>query len=262
MKLWTFFKESGFRNYTVRTFLFSFLSFLCLTSGKGNYANGNLQVAFGAEENYLLVRSLDSSIIHLGSPEEKKEYQEIIDEYLRFKSLHIQGKYGDAYLVVRSTQFKLIQLYDKILTKNLDLIRSELILLGGKSRDKEKTQTRAFLRLALRDVSEAEQKLVMARNTRPLLYLLKLREMLFSLKILKHAGKFVIFLNLLHDGKFMDSIEFSDFDSIESELIRGFGKGNNKLLALHYDNSFLPFGEESIYESMMTNYKAPEIKKD
>ncbi|EKJ87706.1 hypothetical protein CLV96_3691 [Leptospira meyeri] len=246
----------------MRTFFFSFLSFLCFTAGERTYANGNLQVAFGAEENYLLVRSLDSSVIHLGSPEEKQEYQEIINEYLRFKSLHIQGKYGDAYLAVRSTQSKLIKLYDKILTKNITLVRSELVLLGGKSRDKEKTQTRAFLRLALRDVSEAEQKLVMARNTRPLLYLLKLREMLFSLKILKHAGKFVVFLNLLHDGKFMDSIEFSDFDSIESELIRGFGKGNNRLLALHYDNSFLPFGEESIYESMMTNYKAPEIKKD
>ncbi|MCW7487686.1 adhesin OmpL37 family surface protein [Leptospira meyeri] len=246
----------------MRTFFFSFLSLLCFTAGVRTYANGNLQVAFGAEENYLLVRSLDSSVIHLGSPEEKQEYQEIINEYLRFKSLHIQGKYGDAYLAVRSTQSKLIKLYDKILTKNITLVRSELVLLGGKSRDKEKTQTRAFLRLALRDVSEAEQKLVMARNTRPLLYLLKLREMLFSLKILKHAGKFVVFLNLLHDGKFMDSIEFSDFDSIESELIRGFGKGNNRLLALHYDNSFLPFGEESIYESMMTNYKAPEIKKD
>ncbi|PJZ83928.1 adhesin OmpL37 family surface protein [Leptospira harrisiae] len=246
----------------MRTFLFCFLTCLCLCTAGGNYANGNLQVAFGAEENYLLVRSLDSSIIHLGSPEEKQEYREIIDEYLRFKSLHIQGRYGDAYLAVRSTQSKLIKLYDKILTKNITLVRSELESLGRKSRDKEKTQTRAFLRLALRDVSEAEQKLVMARNTRPLLYLLKLREMLFSLKILKHAGKFVVFLNLLHDGKYMDSIENSDFDSIESELIRGFGKGTNPLLALHYDNSFLPFGEESIYESMMTNYKAPEIKKD
>ncbi|MCG6146049.1 adhesin OmpL37 family surface protein [Leptospira bandrabouensis] len=244
----------------MRTFFFLLL--LYLSFGSGSYANGNLQVAFGAEENYLLVHSLDSSIVHLGSPEEKEEYREIINEYLRFKSLHIQGKYSDAYLAVRSTQFKLINLYDKILTKNLNLVRSELILLGGKSRDKEKTQTRAFLRLALRDISEAEQKLIMARNTRPLLYLLKLREMLFALKILKHAGKFVIFLNLLPDGKFMDSIEFSDFDTIESELIRGFGNTNNRLLALHYDNSFLPFGEESIYESMMSNYKSPEIKKD
>lgn len=101
----------------MRTFLFYVLGGLCLFWGSRTHSNGNLQVAFGAEENYLLVRSLDSSIIHLGTAEEKLEYRDIIDEYLKFKSLHIQGKYGDAYLAVRSTQFKLIQLYDKILTK-------------------------------------------------------------------------------------------------------------------------------------------------
>ncbi|MGV3666653.1 MAG: adhesin OmpL37 family surface protein [Leptospira bouyouniensis] len=245
----------------MRTFLFYVLGGLCLFWGSRTHSNGNLQVAFGAEENYLLVRSLDASVIHFGTAEEKVEYRDIIDEYLKFKSLHIQGKYGDAYLAVRSTQFKLIQLYDKILTKNITLVRSELELLGRKSRDKEKTQTKAFLRLALRDVSEAEQKLVMARNMRPYLYLLKLREMLFALKILKHAGKFVIFLNLLHDGQFMDSIEFYNFDSIESELIRGFGK-NSKLLAMHNDNAFLPFGEESIYEDKMTNFKIQTINQN
>ncbi|TGM85162.1 adhesin OmpL37 family surface protein [Leptospira bouyouniensis] len=245
----------------MRTFLFYVLGGLCIFWGSRTHSNGNLQVAFGAEENYLLVRSLDASVIHFGTAEEKVEYRDIIDEYLKFKSLHIQGKYGDAYLAVRSTQFKLIQLYDKILTKNITLVRSELELLGRKSRDKEKTQTKAFLRLALRDVSEAEQKLVMARNMRPYLYLLKLREMLFALKILKHAGKFVIFLNLLHDGQFMDSIEFYNFDSIESELIRGFGK-NSKLLAMHYDNAFLPFGEESIYEDKMTNFKIQTINQN
>ena len=245
----------------MRTFLFYLLGGLCFVWGNQTHSNGNLQVAFGAEENYLLVRSIDSSIIHLGNTEEKLEYRDIIDEYLRFKSLHIQGKHGDAYLAVRSTQYKLIQLYDKILTKNITLVRSELETLGRKARDKEKTQTKAFLRLALRDVSVAEQKLVMARNMRPYLYLLKLREMLFALKILKHAGKFVIFLNLLHDGQYMDSIEFYDFDSIESELIRGFGKGT-KLLAMHYDNVFLPYGDESIYEDKMTNFKVQNIKQD
>lgn len=249
-----FFGSYEYRNCTVRTYLLYLLGGLCLVWGNLIHSNGNLQVAFGAEENYLLVRSLDSSIIHLGDEEDKLEYRKIIDEYLRFKSLHIQGRYGDAYLAVRSTQFQLIHLYDKILTKNITLVRSELELLGRKSRDKEKAQTKAFLRLALRDVSEAEQKLVMARNMRPYLYLLKLREMLFALKILKHAGKFVIFLNLLHDGQYMDSIEFYDFDTMEAELIRGFGK-NSKYLALHYDNAFLPYGEESIYDDKMTNFK-------
>lgn len=244
----------------MRTFLLYLLGGICILWGTKTHSNGNLQVAFGAEENYLLVRSLDSSIIHLGDANEKLEYRNIIDEYLRFKSLHIQGKYGDAYLAVRSTQYQLIQLYDKILTKNITLVRSELELLGRKSRDKEKTQTKAFIRLALRDVSEAEQKLVMARNIRPYLYLLKLREMLFALKILKHAGKFVISLNLLHDGQYMDSIEFYDFDTMESELIRGFGP-SSKYLAMHYDNAFLPFGEPSIYEDKMTNFKTQSINQ-
>ncbi|MCW7503056.1 adhesin OmpL37 family surface protein [Leptospira paudalimensis] len=245
----------------MRTYLLYLLGGLCLLGVDSSYSNGNLQVAFGAEENYLLVRSLDSSVIHLGDAEDKIEYRNIIDEYLRFKSLHIQGNYGEAYLAVRSTQYKLIQLYDKILTKNITLVRSELELLGRKARDKEKTQTKAFLRLALRDVSEAEQKLVMARNIRPYLYLLKLREMLFALKILKHSGKFVIFLNLLHDGQYMDSIEFYDFETIESELIRGFGP-SSKYLAIHYDNAFLPFREESIYEDKMTNFKTQTINQN
>lgn len=225
-------------------------------------ANENLQSAFGAEENYLLVKSLDSSIIHLADESEKEEYKQLIESYLLFKNLHIQGKYKESYLVMRKTQNGLVLLYDKILTKNIFLLKNELSILGKSARGKEKAQSKAFLRLALRDIAEAEQKLLMAKNTRPYLYLLKLRDMLFALKILKHAGRFVVFLNLLHNGGLLDTIENADFNYLTEEIKRGFGKNAQPVLKMHYDNFYLPYSEESIYESMMADFKSGEMNKN
>ncbi|MDF3820491.1 hypothetical protein P3G55_11295 [Leptospira sp. 96542] len=239
-----------------------FALFLLMVTNTKNFANGDLQTAFGAEENYLLIQSIDASVIHLGTDAEKTMYKDNIDLYLEFKSYHIQGQFSNSYYAMRKTQFSLITLYDQILEKNIEYLKDKIQSLGQKSRGKEKAQTKAFLRLALRDLAEAEIKLKMARNTRPYLYLLKLREMLFALKILKHAGKFVIFLNLLHDGQYLDSIESTDFIYIEYEIKRGFGDNSEKLLKLHYDNHFLPYGEVSIYESKMTEFKFNRQNKD
>jgi hypothetical protein len=225
-------------------------------------ARETLQSAFGAEENYLLVKSLDSSILHLADESEKEEYKSIIEIYLQFKNLHIQGRYSESYLQMRKTQLALTKLYEKILKKNIEVLKEELSILGKKSRGKEKWQTKAFQRLALRDIAEAEQKLLMAQNTRPYLYLLKLRDMLFSLKILKHAGRFVVFLHLLHNGMELEEIESTEFDSIESEIKRSFGKEASRYLKIHYDNHYLPYPEDSIYESVMNDFKAGQLKND
>ncbi|WP_411823370.1 adhesin OmpL37 family surface protein [Leptospira sp. 'Mane'] len=227
-----------------------------------NYSSkGNLQVAFGAEENQLILKSIDSSVSNFGDEEEKKLYKRCIQHYIEFQSLHTAGDYGKAYESVRNTQRLLVILYDRILTKNILSTRLEINRLARIAKGKERTETNAFLRLALRDLSEAEQKLIIAKNTRPYLYLLKLRDMLFGLKILKHSARFVILLALLHNTDFPIEIETTNFDSLYEDIDRAISKDKEKYLTIHWDNHFKTYIGDGIYTMTMYEPNMEELTK-
>lgn len=231
-------------------------------SGTENYSSkGNLQVAFGAEENQLILKSIDSSVSNFGDEEEKKLYKRCIQHYIEFQSLHTAGDYGRAYESVRTTQRLLVILYERILTKNILFIRFEINRLARVAKGKERTETNAFLRLALRDLSEAEQKLIIAKNTRPYLYLLKLRDMLFSLKILKHSAKFLVLLALLHNTDFPIEIENTSFESLNEDIDRAISQDKEKYLTIHWDNHFKTYVGDGIYTMTMYEPNMEELAK-
>ncbi|MBE7412757.1 MAG: hypothetical protein L6Q54_01930 [Leptospiraceae bacterium] len=213
-------------------------------------SSANQQVAYGMEENQLILQSINSTVSNFGSDEEKKLYKRCIQHYVESQILYIESDYSKAYQRIRHTQKLLISLYESTLTKNIYMIRMELNRLGSISRGKEKTETIAFLRMGFRDIEEAEQKLIFAKNTRPYLYLLKLREMLFALKILKHSGRFVILLKLLHEADFPANINETDFENLRHEIERVISKDRNKYLTIHSDNFFKVLEGEGIYPNV------------
>ncbi|MDZ4727729.1 MAG: hypothetical protein SH817_16340 [Leptospira sp.] len=214
-------------------------------------AKAVLQVAFGVEENQLIIKSLDSTISHLGDQEDKKLYKRCLQHYLEFLELNMRRNDDVSYEQLRHTQSLLIPLYDKMISKNIVLLRTELNRLGRISRDNEQTQTKVMLRLGFRDLAEAEQKLTFARNIRPQLYLLKLREMLFALKILKHAGRFVVFLGLLHEAEMKRPIENMDFDQLNAEIESAFTKDREKYQKMHWDNHFKVLVGDGVYTNVL-----------
>jgi hypothetical protein len=218
-----------------------------------------LQVAFGVEENQLIIKSLDSTISHLGDEDDKKLYKRCLEHYLEFLELNMRRNDDVSYQRLRHTQKLLIPLYDRMLTKNILLLKTELNRLGRVSKDKEKTNTKAMLRLGFRDLTEAEQKLIMARNTRPELYLLKLREMLFALKILKHAGRFVVSLGLLHDAEIEGTLDEITFEGIDNEIQNSFFQDREKYHKMHWDNFFKVWNEDGIYTTLLNGQMKSEL---
>lgn len=239
-----------------RPIIFAFI--LCLFRSELP-AKAVLQVAFGVEENQLIIKSLDSTISHLGDEDDKKLYQRCLAHYLEFLELNMRRNDDISYQQLRRTQKLLIPLYDRMLSKNILLLRTELNRLGRASKDKEKTNTKAMLRLGFRDLSEAEQKLTMARNIRPQLYLLKLREMLFALKILKHSGRFVVALGLLHDAEVVREIEGVSFEDIDTEIQNAFSEDLEKYRKMHWDNYFKVWKEDGIYTTVLNGQVKSEL---
>ncbi|GBF49926.1 hypothetical protein LPTSP4_14460 [Leptospira ryugenii] len=223
------------------------LLLVVLTIPKPSEPKAVLQVAFGVEENQLILKSLNSTISYLGDEADRKLYRRILLHYLEFLELNMRRNDSISYERLRHTQALLIPLYDRMLSKNLEFLRAELNRLGRDSRDREKTQTKLLLRLGFRDLAEAEQKLTFARNTRPQLYLLKLREMLFALKILKRAGRFVVYLGLLHDAEIYRPIEIMQFEQMDAEIMSAFIKDREKFRKMHWDNHFKVLDGSGIY---------------
>lgn len=239
-----------------RNFYFAFILAL---SGISLEAKAVLQVAYGVEENQLIIKSLDSTISHLGDANDRKLYQRCLEHYLEFLELNMRRNDDVSYQELRHTQKLLIPLYDSMLSKNIAMLRNELNRLGRVSKDKEKTNTKFMLRLGFRDLTEAEQKLTMARNTRPQLYLLKLREMLFALKILKHAGRFVVALALLHEADIVREVEGRSFEEIDNEIENSFFQEQEKFRKMHWDNFFKVWKEDGIYTTVLNGQVKSEL---
>ncbi len=218
-----------------------------------------LQVAYGVEENQLILKSLDSSISHFGDIEDKAIYKRCLDHYLEFLELNMRRNDDVSYQQLRRTQKLLIPLYDRILSKNIQILKTELNRLGRLSKDKENPNTKAMLRLGFRDLAEADQKLTMARNIRPQLYLLKLREMLFALKILKHSGRFVIALGLVYDAEIRSEIEDFSFEGINREIENSFVSEREKYLKMHWDNHFKVWNADGIYTTVLNGHSKSDL---
>lgn len=244
--------------------ILSILSVLVLSLffplGESNYSAAQLQmVTYGLEENNLILRTISTTVLNFGDEEDRKLYKRCIQHYIESQILFVEKEFGKSYLRLRHTQFLLIVLYERLLSKNISSLRSELNRLGYISRGNEKLETRSYLELGFRELARAEQKYIFAKNTRPALYLLKLRELLFGIKTVKQAGKFVILLGLLHDSKYPPIYEDTNFDKLKYEIQRVIFNDREKYLRIHYDNHFKALGGTNLYEAYWDKPDLPEL---
>lgn len=207
---------------------------------------GILPTAYGVEENYLLLQSIDATVSNYGEEEDKLIYKRAVQHYLEFQSLFYKRRYDQAEFSAKRMQRVLVPLYDRLIQRELKKIGTELQLLTVAARGNEKPQTKAFIRLTYRNLKESESKRLTAANSRPYLNLLKLRDYLFSLKIQKQAGKYMVLLGLLHLNDNYPRIETTEFFTIEKMVTLHIPKDKMPEYRLrHWDNALETYEKEN-----------------
>ncbi|WP_411824398.1 adhesin OmpL37 family surface protein [Leptospira sp. 'Mane'] len=215
-----------------------------------------IRVSYGLKDNYEFLRILNSTVTNRGTEDQKKYYKRCIQHHIESEILHLQMDLGRSYAELRRTQGLLIRLYILILDEEVQDLEVELSRLARLANGKEKTETKLYLRLGYREIAVAKQRLMVGKNIRPYLYLMKLQELAYSLKSLKQAEKYIVLLGLLHDSIDDFNPEERSFPQLVAEVNRIIVNDTEKYLKLLYDSQFDSYGAINFYESV---WKQPDM---
>jgi|JI8StandDraft_1071087.scaffolds.fasta_scaffold01085_6 hypothetical protein len=215
-----------------------------------------IRVSYGLKDNYEFLKILSSTITNRGSDEQKKYFKRCVQHHIESEILHLQMDLGRSYAELRRTQGLLIALYIMVLDEEVKELDEELGRLARLANGKEKTETRLYLRLGYREIAVAKQRLLVGKNIRPYLYLMKLQELSFSLKSLKQAEKYIVMLGLLHDSIDELNRENRSFAGLVSEVNRIIIRDREKYLKFLYDSNFDSYSEISYYDGI---WKQPDL---
>ncbi|MCZ8157479.1 MAG: hypothetical protein O9264_15250 [Leptospira sp.] len=215
-----------------------------------------IRVSYGLKDNYEFLKILSSTITNRGTELEKKYFKRCVQHHIESEILHLQMDLGRSYAELRRTQGLLISLYMMVLDEEIAELDEELGRLARLANGKEKKYTKLYLRLAYREIAVAKQRLVVGKNIRPYLYLMKLQEFAFSLKSIKQAEKYIVMLGLLHDSIDEFNTEMRSFEGLVSEVNRIIVKDREKYLKLLYDSNFDSYSEISYYDGI---WKQPDL---
>lgn len=207
-----------------------------------------IRVSYGLKDNYEFLRIMNSTISNRGTEIQKQYYKRCVQHHIEAEILHLQMDLGTSYAELRRTQGLLIQLYKDVLEDEIGELEIELGRLARISNGKEKTETKLYLRLGYREIAVAKQKLMIGKNIRPYLYLMKLQELAYSLKSLKQAEKYIVMLGLLHDSVDEFDKENRSFIGLVNEVKRIITTDQEKYLRFLYDSNFDSYGALDFYE--------------
>ncbi len=202
--------------------------------------------ANGIKENEYFVSAINSSVTNIGDENDKKLYKRCIQHHIESSILYLQFELGKSYAEVRHTQELLIKLYFSILKKNSKFLREEFSRLGKYAVQTGNKKALLYMRLGMRDLIVGEQKITNAENTRPYLFLLKLKDQAESLKLLKQSGKYIVFLGLLYESDFPANTEETGFDDLKNEINRAMFSKKEKFNKIHHDNYFKTFDGQNM----------------
>ncbi|MDF3820707.1 hypothetical protein P3G55_12390 [Leptospira sp. 96542] len=215
-----------------------------------------IRVSYGLKDNYEFLRIINSTISNRGTELQKKYFKRCVQHHIESEILHLQMDLGRSYAELRRTQGLLIQLYILVLDDEIEELDKELGRLARLSKGKEKTETKLYLQLGYREIAVSKRKLLIGKNTRPYLYLMKLQELAFSLKSLKQAEKYVVMLGLLHDAEDEFDPEQRSFSGLINEVKRIIKKDQEKYLLYLYDSNFDSYGALDYYQQV---WKQPDL---
>ncbi|TGL60340.1 hypothetical protein EHQ58_07545 [Leptospira ognonensis] len=215
-----------------------------------------IRVSYGLKDNFEFLKILSSTISNRGSADQKKYFKRCVQHHIESEILHLQMDLGRSYAELRRTQGLMIQLYILVLDEEVKELDEELGRLARLANGKEKTETKLYLRLGYREIAVAKQRLMIGKNIRPYLYLMKLQEFSFALKSLKQAEKYIVMLGLLHDSIDDFNKEVRTFEGLVSEIHRIIINDREKYLRFLYDSNFDSFSEVSYYDAV---WKQPDL---
>lgn len=215
-----------------------------------------IRVSYGLKDNYEFLRILNSTISNRGTEDQKKYFKRCVQHHIESEILHLQMDLGKSYAELRRTQGLLIQLYINVLEDEIEELEIELGRLARLANGREKTETKLYLRLGYREIAVAKQKLIVGKNIRPYLYLMKLQELAYSLKSLKQSEKYIVLLGLLHDSIDEFDKESRSFEAMVNEVNRIIINDREKYLRFLYDSHFDSYGALNYYEQI---WKQPDL---
>ncbi|XDD42627.1 hypothetical protein AB3N58_15255 [Leptospira sp. WS60.C2] len=215
-----------------------------------------IRVSYGLKDNYEFLRILNSTISNRGTEDQKKYFKRCVQHHIESEILHLQMDLGKSYAELRRTQGLLIQLYINVLEDEIEELEIELGRLARLANGREKTETKLYLRLGYREIAVAKQKLIVGKNIRPYLYLMKLQELAYSLKSLKQSEKYIVLLGLLHDSIDEFDKESRSFEAMVNEVNRIIINDKEKYLRFLYDSHFDSYGALNYYEQI---WKQPDL---
>lgn len=225
-----------------------------------NKATQLIRVSQGLKENYFYLKTIGASVANYGDDTDEILYKRCLQHHIETEILHLQMDLGTAYEELRRTQELTIQLYYRILEANIKRAELDLILLTKRAHNNKKTNTHYYLNMGFREIAVAKKKLMTARNTHPLLFLMKLQDANYSLRSLKQSQKYILRLALLHEGAYESEEEnISEFNAMKTEIIRVLPNSTEKYLRYHYDIHFKVYDKEDLFHKIWNNPNLHEL---
>ena len=130
-----------------------------LSAGEQRYAEK------GLKDNRYFFYFINSSISNFGTEEEKTLYTEAIRRDLIAQILYLKFCFHESFVEIKRSQKILIEVYRKVLKRDLDMTSGLLDDFARASIKSDKYRSKHYLKLGYRDVTEAR---VFLQNGRPL----------------------------------------------------------------------------------------------
>ncbi|MBW9231586.1 hypothetical protein JQK62_04100 [Leptospira santarosai] len=226
-----------------------------------NGATHLVRVERGLKTNEFLIRALNSSISNLGTEPDKALYKRIIQHHIETNQLYFQFDLEKSYSELKRTQDLLVILYSNLIEASNKTIRGELNSLGQKAVRGTEAKPKKHLELGHRELAAAEQKKIIADNTRPYLRAIKLELLYESLKLLKQSRKYVVLLSMEYLSDFPPNPETEDFLGILNEINRAMFSRKEEFAKIHFDNHFHTYSGENLYDTYWREPALEELEK-
>ncbi|WP_061209365.1 adhesin OmpL37 family surface protein [Leptospira borgpetersenii] len=226
-----------------------------------NSATHLVRVERGLKTNEFLIRALNSSISNLGSESDKALYKRVVQHHVETNQLYFQFDLERSYSELKRTQDLLVILYSDLIEAGNKTIRSELNSLGQQVVRGTEAKPKKHLELGYRELAVAEQKKIIADNTRPYLQTIKLELLYESLKLLKQSRKYVVLLSMEYLSDFPPDPEKEDFLGILNEINRAMFSRKDEFAKIHFDNYFYTYSGENLYDTYWRDPALEELEK-
>ncbi|TGL77105.1 adhesin OmpL37 family surface protein [Leptospira yasudae] len=237
------------------------LPFSIFADYASNGATHLVRVERGLKTNEFLIKALNSSISNIGSDADKALYKRVIQHHVETNQLYFQFDLEKSYSELKRTQDLLVILYSSLIETSKKTIRGELNSLGYRAIRGTEAKPKKHLELGYRELAAAEQKKMIADNSRPYLQPIKLELLYESLKLLKQSRKYVILLSMEYLSDFPPDPETEDFLGILNEINRAMFSRKDEFARIHFDNHFHTYSGENLYDTYWQDPALEELEK-